>query len=65
MKAQKVMKKKPTSIPIKSQPTRVVRSMPQQAGPMNQMQPTQPPMKKGGSVKKKKCCGGGHVRKGR
>ena len=39
--------------------------MPQQAGPMNQMQPTQPPMKKGGSVKKKKCCGGGHVRKGR
>ena len=54
-------KKKPTSRVVRSQPTRLMPQQAQQAGPMQQMQPTQPPMKKGGKVKRKKCCHGGRA----
>lgn len=54
------MRKKPTSIPVKSQPTRMVppQAGPMQQGPQQQYQPQQPPMKKGGRMKKKNCRGG-------
>lgn len=60
---KKIIKKKPTSVSVKSQSTKMVRPMHQQAGSMNQMQPTQPSMKKGGKIKskRKKCCGGGRI----
>jgi hypothetical protein len=59
-KPQRGMKKKPTSIPVKSQPTRMVppQAGPMQQGPQQQYQPQQPPMKKGGKMKKKNCRGG-------
>ena len=60
MSVRPVVKKKHKSVPIHSQPTRMMPPQTaQQQGPMNQMQPQQPPMKKGGKVKakmsKKKC----------